>query len=155
MDQSSTGVEKASAMLAEDTAHSHVSSDNRASESAGFDEVTVKRLIRKIDLKLLPLLTVLYLLSFLDRTNIGNARLDTLEADLGMSGLMHNNVSDPDVLSSFTWSATLDAWRRNRSSLAQDRYLDRPSELDITDAWPAPEPPAIVCRDVKTQRRDS
>lgn len=35
---------------------------------------------------------VLYLLSFLDRTNIGNARLDTLEDDLGMEGIMYNHA---------------------------------------------------------------
>jgi sugar phosphate permease len=31
-----------------------------------------------------------YLLSFLDRTNIGNARLAGMEADLGMSGANYN-----------------------------------------------------------------
>jgi hypothetical protein len=35
-------------------------------------------------LHLIPFLALLYLLSFLDRTNIGNARLDTLELDLGL-----------------------------------------------------------------------
>ncbi|KAH7121811.1 major facilitator superfamily domain-containing protein [Dactylonectria estremocensis] len=92
MDQDSTGTEKASVRLAEDVAQAPMSNDATVPESAGLDEVAVKRLIRKIDLKLLPLLTALYLLSFLDRTNIGNARLDTLEVDLGMSGLMYNNA---------------------------------------------------------------
>ena len=49
-----------------------------------WDESAVKRLTRRIDLKLIPFLSLLYLLSFLDRTNIGNARLDTLEKDLNM-----------------------------------------------------------------------
>ncbi|KAF7557776.1 hypothetical protein G7Z17_g500 [Cylindrodendrum hubeiense] len=92
MDQSSTGTEKASVKIAEDVAQNPVFSNAAASESAGLDEAAVNKLIRKIDLKLLPLLTTLYLLSFLDRTNIGNARLDTFEADLGMSGLMYNNA---------------------------------------------------------------
>lgn len=35
---------------------------------------------------LLPMLAVLYLLSFMDRGNIGNARLAGLEADLDMTG---------------------------------------------------------------------
>lgn len=30
-------------------------------------------------------------LCFLDRTNIGNARLDNLEGDLGLKGLQYNN----------------------------------------------------------------
>ena len=38
----------------------------------------------KVDLWLIPWLSLLYLLSFLDRTNIGNARLAGLEDDLGM-----------------------------------------------------------------------
>ncbi|KAK4444591.1 putative high-affinity nicotinic acid transporter [Podospora aff. communis PSN243] len=49
-----------------------------------WDETATKQLLRRIDLHLIPFLALLYLLSFLDRTNIGNARLDTLEADLGL-----------------------------------------------------------------------
>ncbi|SPO07400.1 related to allantoate permease [Cephalotrichum gorgonifer] len=43
-----------------------------------------KKLMRKIDLWLIPWLSLLYLLSFLDRTNIGNAHLQNLEGDLNM-----------------------------------------------------------------------
>lgn len=38
----------------------------------------------KVDMWLIPWLSLLYLLSFLDRTNIGNARLEHMEDDLGM-----------------------------------------------------------------------
>lgn len=48
--------------------------------------------MRKVDLWLLPWLCLLYLLSFLDRTNIGNARLAGLEGDLNMSGHDFNNT---------------------------------------------------------------
>src|SRR5271170_2994562 len=34
-----------------------------------------KKLVRKLDLRIIPWLTLLYLLSFLDRTNIGNAKI--------------------------------------------------------------------------------
>jgi hypothetical protein len=34
-----------------------------------YDEVETKRILRKVDLRLLPCLTLLYLLSFLDRGN--------------------------------------------------------------------------------------
>jgi MFS family permease len=37
-----------------------------------------------------PWLSLLYLLSFLDRTNIGNARLAGMEDDLGMEGTDYN-----------------------------------------------------------------
>lgn len=44
-----------------------------------------KRLLRKIDLHLLPFLIVMYLLNFLDRANLAQARQGTLEADLNMT----------------------------------------------------------------------
>ncbi|ROT34488.1 MFS general substrate transporter [Sodiomyces alkalinus F11] len=43
-----------------------------------------RKLMWKVDLWLIPWLSLLYLLSFLDRTNIGNARLEGMEDDLGM-----------------------------------------------------------------------
>ncbi|KPM46401.1 hypothetical protein AK830_g102 [Neonectria ditissima] len=43
-----------------------------------------KKLMRKVDIWLIPWLSLLYLLSFLDRTNIGNARLEGMEEHLGM-----------------------------------------------------------------------
>jgi hypothetical protein len=48
--------------------------------SAGFDAVTerslTKSLLRKLDTRMLPMLAVLFLFSFLDRTNIGNAKVN-------------------------------------------------------------------------------
>ncbi|KAK6367905.1 hypothetical protein LTS17_010057 [Exophiala oligosperma] len=49
-----------------------------------------RKLVRKVDFRLIPWLSFLYLLSFLDRTNIGNARLAGLEDDLGMKGEDYN-----------------------------------------------------------------
>ena len=40
-----------------------------------LDGIDEKKLIRKIDLALIPWLSFLYLLSFLDRTSIGNAKV--------------------------------------------------------------------------------
>jgi MFS family permease len=59
-------------------------------ERHGFDAQRTKALIRKIDWTLIPFLALLYLLSFLDRTNIGNARLADLEKDLGMFDIDYN-----------------------------------------------------------------
>lgn len=67
-----------------------IESASTSDSEFGYDQKQEKALIRKIDRKLLPLLTMLYLLSFLDRTNIGNARLFGLEKDLGMTGLDYN-----------------------------------------------------------------
>ncbi|KAG6375167.1 major facilitator superfamily domain-containing protein [Boletus reticuloceps] len=48
------------------------------------------RLLRKIDWHILPLVTLLYLLSFLDRSNIGNAKIAGLSTDLHLVGLRYN-----------------------------------------------------------------
>jgi hypothetical protein len=40
-----------------------------------IDPVIEKRVVRKIDWNLVPLLMALYLLAFLDRSNIGNAKI--------------------------------------------------------------------------------
>lgn len=45
-----------------------------------------RKTTRKIDMRLMPMLIFIYILNFLDRNNIANARLDTLEADLGLVG---------------------------------------------------------------------
>ncbi|TVY34449.1 putative transporter [Lachnellula subtilissima] len=42
-----------------------------------------RKLVRKLDLQLIPWLCLLYLLSFLDRTNIGNAKIAGLQKKLG------------------------------------------------------------------------
>ncbi|KZO94375.1 MFS general substrate transporter [Calocera viscosa TUFC12733] len=44
-----------------------------------------RQLLRKLDWYLVPWLSLLYLLSFLDRTSIGNAKLYHLEQDLGLT----------------------------------------------------------------------
>ncbi|KAF2025883.1 MFS transporter [Setomelanomma holmii] len=48
--------------------------------------VNEKRLLRKLDLRLLPAVSILYLLSFLDRSNVANARIEGLTTDLKMTG---------------------------------------------------------------------
>ncbi|KAJ3481682.1 hypothetical protein NLI96_g7499 [Meripilus lineatus] len=54
---------------------------------SGVDE---KKLLRKLDWWLVPWLSFLYLLSFLDRTSIGNARLYGLETDLHINDNQYN-----------------------------------------------------------------
>ncbi|CAG7990144.1 unnamed protein product [Penicillium salamii] len=49
-----------------------------------------RKLLWKLDLRLVPWLSLLYLVSFLDRTNIGNAKLVGLQDDLGMSNAQFN-----------------------------------------------------------------
>ncbi|KAI4592637.1 hypothetical protein KJ359_010539 [Pestalotiopsis sp. 9143b] len=43
-----------------------------------------RALVRKIDLYILPTMWLMYLLSYMDRTNIGNAKIGGMEEDLGL-----------------------------------------------------------------------
>ncbi|KAJ3551179.1 hypothetical protein NM688_g4859 [Phlebia brevispora] len=49
-----------------------------------------RRIYRKIDLRLLPILTIMYLASYLDRGNIGNAKLQGLTDQLHLDGNKYN-----------------------------------------------------------------
>ena len=64
--------------------HLEYGQDGHFDGAAGFDTETEKRLtkslLRKLDTRMLPMLAVLFLFSFLDRTNIGNAKV---------SGILH------------------------------------------------------------------
>ncbi|KAG8765763.1 hypothetical protein FRC12_007306 [Ceratobasidium sp. 428] len=57
-----------------------------------FNDRDTSNLLRKLDRRILPWMAGLFLMSFLDRSNIGNARLDGLETDLGLRGLQFNNT---------------------------------------------------------------
>lgn len=64
------------------------------SEEADFllslSEKEKSQIYWKVDIRLVPMLAMLYLVSHLDRANIGNAKIEGLEADLGMSGVDYN-----------------------------------------------------------------
>jgi hypothetical protein len=55
-----------------------------------FSNVDEKATLRKMDLHLLPMLALLYLLSFLDRGNIGNAKIEGLSETLNLTGPQYN-----------------------------------------------------------------
>ncbi|PPJ52005.1 hypothetical protein CBER1_09642 [Cercospora berteroae] len=54
-------------------------------EIAEAYNINEKSLVRKLDVHLLPAVCILYLLSFLDRANVANARLEGLLVDLGIT----------------------------------------------------------------------
>jgi len=63
--------------------------ENGSVEHAGhaaFDPNMEKRIVRKLDWNLVPLVMALYLLSFLDRSNIGNAKIAGMSTDLELTG---------------------------------------------------------------------
>lgn len=51
-----------------------------------------KKITRKVDVRLVPMLAILYLISHLDRANIGNAKIEGLDTDLRLDPLQYNIV---------------------------------------------------------------
>lgn len=45
-----------------------------------------KALVRKIDIRLMPMIVLMYIMNYLDRNNIAAARLGALEEDLNLQG---------------------------------------------------------------------
>ena len=63
--------------------------DNLSGDEAVRDSDD-KKLLRKLDLHLIPTMTLLYLLSYLDRVNIGQAKLDGLTQSLNITSAQYN-----------------------------------------------------------------
>jgi len=69
-------------------------------EPAEYDELAIvcpshtteKKLMTKIDFRVIPFLCILYLLAFLDRVNIGNARSFGLAKDLDLQSVEYNTA---------------------------------------------------------------
>ncbi|CAF1089412.1 unnamed protein product [Adineta steineri] len=54
------------------------------------DDPNDKKLLRKLDLHLIPTMTLLYILSYLDRVNIGQAKIDGLMESLKLTSTQYN-----------------------------------------------------------------
>jgi len=59
-------------------------------ESLYIDPKEEAKLVRKLDLFIMPMFSMIYFLSFLDRSNIGNARVSGMQEDLGMSNSQYS-----------------------------------------------------------------
>ncbi|KAH9901492.1 major facilitator protein [Cubamyces lactineus] len=57
---------------------------------SAYPNVNERKLLRKIDLKVVPVISLLYLLAFLDRVNVSNAVLFNLKQDLHLTGDQFN-----------------------------------------------------------------
>lgn len=85
------------AVIHDETVHSaaergHAATDNLGRSLLTFDKAAEFRLRLKIDLYIIPTVAILYLFCFIDRANIGNARLAGFEADLKLKGYDYNTV---------------------------------------------------------------
>ncbi|KAK2604768.1 hypothetical protein N8I77_007668 [Diaporthe amygdali] len=65
-------------------------SSNDADFYDTFSTERRKRILRKVDIRLVPVLTILYLIAHIDRANIGNAKIEGLIEDLGLTGAQYN-----------------------------------------------------------------
>jgi MFS family permease len=72
-----------------DIAHPAADYDDDVTNPGNLNE---RKLITKIDLRVIPVLSVLYLLAFLDRTNIANASVFGLVKDLNLVGNEYNTA---------------------------------------------------------------
>lgn len=52
-----------------------------------------KAVLKKMDWNIIPWITLLYLLSFLDRVNVGAARLVGMLTELQLNSLQYSNIS--------------------------------------------------------------
>ncbi|PHH92085.1 hypothetical protein CDD83_9021 [Cordyceps sp. RAO-2017] len=57
-----------------------------------YDAAAERRLRFKIDLCIIPTVSILYLFCFIDRANLGNAKIAGLDKDLGLKGYDYNSV---------------------------------------------------------------
>ncbi|KAK5048561.1 hypothetical protein LTR84_005652 [Exophiala bonariae] len=89
-------MEKGAAMHSEDfhgaAERGHVATDKYGHSLITFDPKAEARLRLKIDLYIVPTVALLYLFCFIDRANIGNARLAGFEKDLKLKGYDYNTV---------------------------------------------------------------
>lgn len=67
----------------------------QAKLTQGGDPKIEDRILRKYDYHILPWLFGIWLCAFIDRSNIGNARIDGLTEDLHLRGNMFNVVLCP------------------------------------------------------------
>ncbi|KAI0907091.1 MFS transporter [Ustulina deusta] len=69
-----------------------VVTDHHGESLVQFDPEAERKLRNKLDYMIVPTVSILYLFCFIDRANIGNARLAGFEKDLGLVGYDYNTV---------------------------------------------------------------
>jgi hypothetical protein len=91
-DDANIGIEKSNNLMIEDLGekgrHDLVEGDYSGAV-AKTDPVEIA-LVKKLDMRIMPILWAMYFLNYLDRNAIAQARLNGLEDDLGLVGTQYN-----------------------------------------------------------------
>ncbi|CAN8105066.1 unnamed protein product [Discula destructiva] len=86
---------------------------------ASIDAALERRCMRKFDLLVMPQIVLILILGYLDRSNIGNARVMGLEADTGLTGTQFNNIASLFFVTysvfETPWALAIKAWGVNRT----------------------------------------
>jgi len=77
--------------VAEKISNSSASGEIEA-QDVELREREAARVLRKVDMRLVPMLSLLYLVAFIDRSNIGNAKIAGMTEELKMSGMQYNTA---------------------------------------------------------------
>lgn len=68
----------------------NLDADSLDGERVHFSDAEEKAIIRKLDWRLLPYVLLLYTLSVLDRSNLGNAKIAGMTKDINLGGNRYN-----------------------------------------------------------------
>lgn len=75
----------------------------RLADDLVIDPQSEKKLLRKLDIWIAPVMTIIFLTAYLDRANIGNAASAGMTEDINMSsGELGSRPPKPSVPSTFT-----------------------------------------------------
>lgn len=104
---------------------------------AKFDPKAEAKLRWKIDLYIVPTVALLYLFCFIDRANIGNARLAGLEKDLKMKGYDYNSVLSIFYISYIIFEVCQTPSQRRCTILTRFRFpqILRANGLDLVGSF--------------------
>ncbi|KAL2825771.1 major facilitator superfamily domain-containing protein [Aspergillus cavernicola] len=82
------------------------------------DPVLEKKILRKFDIYAMPQLFLLAVLCYLDRSNLGNAKVFGMVEDIGLKGLEFNNLSTlfgaTYIIFEIPWTMAIKKWGPNR-----------------------------------------
>ncbi len=67
---------------------------------------------RKLDFRLMPIVFLIYMLSVLDRSNLGNAHVATLDKDIGLTGNQYSLLGTVFYIGYILFQWTTTGWKQ-------------------------------------------